>query len=319
MSAIRPWHAEVWRRFAGALARGQLAHGLLLHGEGGLHKHMLARTMAAALLCGARGDDGQACGRCRGCVLLAAGNHPDLVEVMPVDSAQIKVDQIRELSERLSKRPQIAQVQVAVIEPAERMNVAAANALLKTLEEPAGDTFLILVSDRLGRLPATIRSRCQRLGLAGTTAANGAEALARACGGDPDQAALALAVAGGDPELAESLLAPGAWAEWTGLREQLSDLARGHLPAVVFAQSAAKVAGPLLARWSRLIALAVRGLRTGDPAWDAFVGLTSAREMSSLLPFVTQLESSRAMLGSGVREDLMLVDLARAWQALFAR
>lgn len=319
MSALRPWHAEAWRRFADALARGQLAHGLLLHGEGGLHKRALARTMAAALLCSARGADGMACGQCRGCVLLRAGNHPDLVEVMPVDSAQIKVDQIRELSERLSKRPQIAAVQVAVIEPAERMNVAAANALLKTLEEPAGDTYLILVSDRIGRLPATIRSRCQRIALYPAGGADSARALADAAGADARQAALALAIAGGDPELAEAMLAPEAWGDWTALRDQLLELARGRLPAVLFAQAAARAAAPLLLRWSRLLALAVRGGHTGDPGWDAFVGLTSACEMSRLQPFVTQLESSRAMLGSGVREDLMLAELARRWQALFAQ
>lgn len=318
MSTIRPWHAQAWRRFGTALMRGRLAHALLLHGEGGLHKHELARTMAAALLCSARGEDGQACGRCRGCVLLAAGNHPDLVEVMPVDSAQIKVDQIRELSERLSKRPQLAAVQVALIEPAERMNVAAANALLKTLEEPAGDTFLILVSDRMGRLPATIRSRCQRLALYPARGAESASALAHAAGADPCQAELALEIAGGDPELAATMLAPEAWAEWTALRDQLLELARGRLPAVLFAQAASRAAGPWLLRWSRLLALAVRGSHTKDPGWDAFVGLTSACEMSRLEPFVKQLESARAMLGSGVREDLMLAELARRWQGIFA-
>ena len=98
---------------------------------------------------------GSACGHCHSCLLYQAGNHPDWTEIQPVESAFIRIDQIRELSGRLSMRLQIAQRQVALLWPAEQMN-AASSMLLKTLEEPAADTHLLLVSDRAGRLSATI-------------------------------------------------------------------------------------------------------------------------------------------------------------------
>ena len=93
-------------------------------------------------------------------------------------SSNLTNDQIRALSERLSMRPQIGERQVALIFPAERMNSAAANALLKTLEEPTPDTHLLLVADRIGQLPATIRSRCQRLPVAPVSDDEGIAALA---------------------------------------------------------------------------------------------------------------------------------------------
>lgn len=313
-----PWHAEIWRRFGSSVHRGQVGHALLVHGEGGLHKQQLAREMAASLLCKDRDADASACGACRSCQLLKAGNHPDWTFVGREDSAYIRIDQIRALSERLSMRPQLAQCQIAMLWPAECMNEAAANALLKTLEEPAADTHLLLVADRVGRLPATIRSRCQRLPVRAVADGQSLTYLARATGTDLVRAELAWAVSLDDPEAAMAMLQGEQWAEWTTLVDRLLAIAQGTAPMMLVA-SYPREGARLLERWSRLLGFAVRSGSTATTTgpWGAWLALTSRLEMSRLLPFATQLERSRAMLGSGVREDLMIGDLARRWSVLF--
>lgn len=313
-----PWHADTWIRFRSSVQRGQVGHALLIHGEGGLHKQQLARDLGAALLCMDRTVDAQPCGRCRSCLLLKAGNHPDWTFVGREDSAYIRIDQIRALSERLSMRPQLAQCQIAMLWPAECMNEAAANALLKTLEEPAADTHLLLVADRIGRLPATIRSRCQRLPVRAVADVATLSFLAQATGTDAVRAELAWAVSLDDPEAAMAMLQTEQWAEWTTLVDRLLAIARGTAP-MLLAASYPRDGARLLERWSRLLGFAVRA-GSAPPAtgpWAAWLALTSRVEMSRLLPFATQLERSRAMLGSGVREDLMIGDLARRWSVLF--
>ncbi|MFO1496154.1 MAG: DNA polymerase III subunit delta' [Lysobacterales bacterium] len=318
MDARYPWHLETWSRFQSGLERGQVGHALLIHGEGGLHKQQLAREMAAALLCSQRAADATACGSCRSCVLYRAGNHPDWTLVAREESAYIRIDQIRALSERLAMRPQLAQTQVAMLWPAECMNEAAANALLKTLEEPAADTHLLLVADRIGRLPATIRSRCQRLPVRAPASAESVGFLARLAGVDTERAALAWSLSLDDPEAAAAMLQKDVWSEWSTLVERLLAVAKGAPPMALVA-SYARDGARLLERWSRLLGYAVRadGTSTAGAPWSAWSALTSRVEMSRLLPFATQLERSRAMLGSGVREDLMLGDLARRWSMLF--
>lgn len=311
-----PWHAAAWRRIAAGAERGQIAHALLIHGEGGLHKLQLGRQIGQGLLCESP-RAAMPCGQCRGCLLYLAGNHPDWVEVHPVDSAVIKIDQIRELSSRLSMRPQIARRQVALVWPAEQMNLAAANALLKTLEEPSADTHLLLLADRIGRLPATIRSRCQRLPLFAVDDVATVDAVGRLAGVDPVRARVALALAGNDPELAVDNLRPETWSALATVTRRLIDLAGGGLDATAFSAVGKGEGAALLQRWSRLIALGVRGDRLGSEPFDAWIDLTSRVEMSTLLPLATQLERARGLAGSGVREDLLIYDLAVRWSQVF--
>ncbi|MCG8379824.1 MAG: hypothetical protein MI865_10175, partial [Proteobacteria bacterium] len=106
----------------------------------------------------------QACGTCQSCQLYMAGNHPDKLMIEPEDSGkQIKIAQIRELIEYVSLKSFSGNTKVAILDPAEAMNRATANALLKTLEEPPPQSMLLLLSHRPSSLPITIRSRCQRI------------------------------------------------------------------------------------------------------------------------------------------------------------
>ena len=157
-----PWQLGQWRRLVSQHQQGRLAHALLLSGPAGFGKLEFARRFAEYVLCQSPADS--ACGQCASCHLLSVNNHPDLFLLTPEEIGKaIKIDAVRELILTLNQTAQRAGYQVAVIAPAEAMNKAAANALLKTLEEPMGKVVLLLVSHQPGQLPATIRSRCQQI------------------------------------------------------------------------------------------------------------------------------------------------------------
>jgi DNA polymerase III subunit delta' len=161
-----PWLAPHWARLCAARAADRLPHALLIVGPRGLGKRRLAWQLALALLCTDPAAEGRACGRCADCRLAAAGSHPDLLRVAPdpeSKSGEIGIEAIRDLAERTALTPARGVRKLILIDPADRLNTAAANALLKTLEEPAGTALLCLIAEQPGRLPATIRSRCQWL------------------------------------------------------------------------------------------------------------------------------------------------------------
>jgi len=157
MTDVLPWQVDLWRQLAG---RAQHAHAYLLHGPAGIGKRLLAEQLMALLLC-QRPVEARACGECKACQLLAAQTHPDhyVLEPEEVDKA-IRVDQVRDLVGFVTQTAQLGGRKVILLEPAEAMNLNAANALLKSLEEPSGDTVLLLISHQPSRLLPTIKSRC---------------------------------------------------------------------------------------------------------------------------------------------------------------
>ena len=184
-STLHPWNEA--KAVAFLRDRQRLPHALLFAGPKGLGKNAFAVWLAQLLFCTNPSAKGTTCGHCQDCRLFAAGSHPDLHVVQPEaifkssgslmaqyalryaptekskeskDSTVIRIDQIRSLIEAAQTRPQIGACTVMLLSPADTMNVNAANSLLKLLEEPPPDSYLILVADRPARLPATIRSRC---------------------------------------------------------------------------------------------------------------------------------------------------------------
>ena len=158
------WLSPPRERLATMRGQGRLPHALLLLGQAGAGQFELGTWLAALLLCDRMGIS--ACGECAGCRLFLAGTHPDFYRVgLAEDAAVIKVEQIRALSESFSLKSYRGRNKVAIIDPADAMNINSFNALLKTLEEPSDNTYLILTASRSDRLPRTIVSRSARLRL----------------------------------------------------------------------------------------------------------------------------------------------------------
>lgn len=164
MSSPLPWQTAQWQQLSDQLQANRMPHALLLTGIKGIGKTHFAKAFAQSMLCESRQMDGSPCGQCRGCLLIAAGSHPDMTLVMPEDDSKvIKIDQIRKLINSMALSSQYAGYKIVIISPADAMNRNAANSLLKTLEEPPGQSLLVLVTDKPAYLPATIRSRCHQL------------------------------------------------------------------------------------------------------------------------------------------------------------
>jgi len=143
-----------------SMERGRVSHAYLFHGMRGVGKKTTAETFARALNCREEGFD--SCDRCSSCVKMDHGNHPDFILIEP-EGFFIKIETVRTLQAQIKFRPFEGEKRVFVIVDAERMNGPAANALLKTLEEPTASNILILISSRPHDLPRTVVSRCQKL------------------------------------------------------------------------------------------------------------------------------------------------------------
>ncbi len=225
-----PWHGPVWRPLTAGLAHGRLPPAVLLSGPRGLGKGRLARDFAARLLC----ERGEACGRCAACRLLAAASHPDLCLVAPDPGRPLTIDRIRQLIDHLALTPQYARGRLVIVEGAERMNPAAANSFLKTLEEPAPDTSLWLVCEQPARLPATIVSRCQHFRLRPPPRRDGIAWLTSQ-GVEAPRAELALALSADAPLAALAWLRSEAPEQRQRLFETLEALLGGHRDPVMLA------------------------------------------------------------------------------------
>lgn len=141
-----------------AVDSDRLAHAYLFEGPEGIGKRLMALALVRIIFC----QDGSGCGNCSACRKVDHHNHPDL-HILEAEGTSIKIEQIRGLQKELSYRPLEAPKKVCLIDGAEKLNLAAGNSLLKTLEEPTGSTLLILITARPESVLSTIRSRCQRL------------------------------------------------------------------------------------------------------------------------------------------------------------
>jgi DNA polymerase-3 subunit delta' len=181
------------------LASGRVAHAYLFVGPRGVGKSTVARAFAAALTC--RAEPLEGCGACPSCKRIASGGHPDVHLVEPEGPA-VKIEHVRDLQEALAYRPAEAPRSVAVVPNAERLTIQAANALLKTLEEPPGDAVIVLVSPTASLLPPTVVSRCERVAFAPLPTEELARILVEKRGMKEEVASLVAAMVAGRPGLA---------------------------------------------------------------------------------------------------------------------
>lgn len=296
-----PWQQRAYDHALAALESGRLGHALLLCGPARLGKRAVADRLAAHLL-GADRDP-------RAAGLIAAGTHPDLLTVgfAPTRDGtklrtEIVIEQMRALSEKLSLTAQYGQTRVAIVDPADAINHAAANALLKTLEEPQPGRYLWLLAAEPMQLPATIRSRCQRLEL--RLPPHG-EALAwlRAQGHAAAAAEEALAAARGHPGLADHWLREGGMALRKEVAADLDAVAAGRAAP---SEAARRWAADELAEQRLRHAAAIAAARASD--------LTDLGRTRRLAAWFGRANRTRDLLRTTVRADLAITELLLAWR-----
>jgi DNA polymerase-3 subunit delta' len=325
--AVLPWQVNTLRELLAR--RDTLPHALLVYGRTGIGKVDFARAMAQSLLCEAP-DHGVACGICPACKWFTDGNHPDYREVFPdalgedaeeadeaadpdgrekKKSKEIRIEQIRALSDFMTLSTHRDGFRVLLVRPAEAMNPAAANALLKTLEEPPPRTVILLVTDSIGRLLATIKSRCQRVMAPAPTADL---ALSWLNGQGLSEPALALAQAGGAPLDAVAFADP----EFQRLRHQfIGALADANADYLATAQAFEKGDLPSAITWlqtwvSDLALSRLTGSVRYHPDQKAAISRFATRlDLPALFRYESQLRQARRTVHHPLNARLLLEQL----------
>ena len=333
MIELLPWHHQPLRELLAR--REKLPHALLIHGNQGIGKVEFAKAIAQSLLCEAS-EDGIACGACAACGWFREGNHPDFRALLPdilaeesVDSdvgaddaekkeekksKEIRVDQIRAIGGFMTLTTHRDGFRILLIYPAETLNPNAANSLLKTLEEPPAKTLILLVTDRLNRLLATIRSRCQRVLLP----APGADtALAWLNAQGVANAAPALAMAGGAPLDALVFAAPEYQTERKAFIAALADPAGDYMAA---AQSFEKSDLNHLVNWTQTwvadIALSrlAGEVRHHIDQKKAIAGIAAHVHLPKLFRYESELRQVRRSIAHPLNTRLLLEQLLISYQ-----
>jgi DNA polymerase-3 subunit delta' len=326
------WHDHAWRQLWANPS--SLPHALLLTGPEGIGKGQFALATAARLLCEAPAENG-ACGQCPSCRWFLGGNHPDFRHVVPAadleaeeadaeterkkGSRQILIDQIRELEDFVFVGGHRNGARVVVVEPAEAMNHAAQNALLKILEEPPATVYFILVSYRWRRLLPTIRSRCRSLALARPALAEAKAWLKEQGAGE---AAALLPLVGQAPLLALAENVTGRGAILTEVMGSLADPGRNSLQLAARWQAMLQLKSEsgltmerfveLLQKWLfelALVKLSGRG-RLNERAIPQLAEKASA---SALIHCYNDLMKARALAAHPLNPQLFLEDIAERY------
>jgi DNA polymerase-3 subunit delta' len=330
---LLPWQLEAAR--AVLAQRTSWPHALLLHGPRGIGKHVMALNLAQALLCESPARDNLACGECPSCRYAVAGQHPDLMrlELLMIDPDEgvlkaaetIGIDRVRALTDFVQLTSHRQRAKVAVIAPADRMNAAAANALLKTLEEPPPGTYLILVVDQPGRLPPTILSRCRKLA---APLAAPADARAWLAAQGIEQPDIALAQAAGAPLAALAHADPGvqaerrAWVDALVVPERMSVQAlAARIDAGGRDERKARLAHVLewLIAWTADLArVAAGGTARQNPDAEPALGRLASRVAPlPLFRYHRALLRQRAMIAHPLQPRLVVEALLIDYRALF--
>lgn len=203
---ILPWQQNEWEQLVRLAKAARIPHALLFVGLSGMGKLHMAEQFARLLLCQQKTPFAEDCGTCHSCCLFVGKVHPNVMWITPEKEGHaIKVDQIRMLTDFINQSALQGEYRVIIIHPANNMNLNAANALLKTLEEPSANTILILIGDQTARLPATILSRCQRIIFKKPDASVALTWLQQELNDHTEKPALLLKIASGAPLAAKQL------------------------------------------------------------------------------------------------------------------
>jgi len=313
------WAVELLDR---GLRAGRLPHALLVAGPTQVGKRTLAMALAAALICQA---DEKPCGQCRSCRLVAQGVHPDVRLVAAEDSERgrdgvLKIDQIRDLQREASLSPMEARYKIFILREIDRANLPAANALLKTLEEPPAQVVMLLTSARPHALLPTIISRCQLLTLRGLPQQQVADALVSHWGAGREQADLLARLAEGRLGWAVQRLSDDkAWDERTQRLAQARELPRqNRVQRLAYADELSRSPAalqPTLALWAswwRDVLLVQQGC--SDYVRNVDLAVELARAAAGYAPshvqrYLARLQAAPTQINQNVNARLLLETL----------
>jgi DNA polymerase III subunit delta' len=319
-----PWLRTAMSSLGAVQAAGRMPHALLIQAAHGTGGDELATWVAQLVLCpnaayGTSAAD-RPCGSCARCQHVAAGQHPDVSAVRPIeDSQQIRIEQIRELCAELALTSHQGGYKVAIIDPADSLNRFAANALLKTLEEPPPRTLVVLVAAQPSRLPATLRSRCQRIEVRTPTRPESLEWLA-SVRGEGDWSAVLDVI--GEAPLAAATLDPAATA---ALRAEtwrlLEELHRGQADPVLAAEQWSRSELALrLACVENWLTERIRRVLTAPPQDAELRATAQSRHADSvinrrtLFRLLDAVRDFKAALATPINRSLALESLLRSLQ-----
>lgn len=264
VNAPLPWHQGEWQHLHDQLSQNKIPHALLLAGEPDIGVEQLALALARLLLCSDI-QGGLNCGECQACRLSATGAHGDFLWIQPQEKSRtIKIDQVRGAVEFLNKTAGFGARKVVVFAPADAMNTNAFNALLKSLEEPTADTYLILACHGLHNVPATIRSRCQLKRLSIPKTQDSLDWLEPKVGSRETSEAL-LTLADDRPLLAQTLYLEDSAAEFAARHAGLDAVCGGSVSAAEAAQLWGAVeTAELLEEFNTYLQRAIRDFSAGQ-------------------------------------------------------
>ena len=317
-----PWQLPMWEHLCDLKKSDRLPHALLVSGEKGSGKQNLVAGLSKKILCQVAGEF--ACGECKSCQLFTANTHPDLVYVSLVEKAkQIKVDQIRRVVDFISKTSQMNGTKIVVIEPAELMNISAANALLKCLEEPAGDCLIVLISHASHRLLPTIRSRCQSLSIPKPNL-SAAESWLSTFINDVAQRQKLLSLSNGNPLQALAYWEAEVLTIYNGMTDKLLALSTGDISLIQWAQELQKTD---VALWldlnQKLLWQLIKSQQTDIPleadnlqAFNTVVQQADFPQRAYKLLEVLQASIREVQGQSNPNMQLLLETLLMHWQAV---
>jgi DNA polymerase-3 subunit delta' len=329
LPALSPWQQRAYQHAAAALAGGQMGHATLVVGPERIGKRVLAEHLARRVLCLSPLADREACGSCRSCTLFASRSQYDPLETRPDGApsqpwghsahpdlmfigyeinqktgkprAELVIEQVRSLSEKLTLTPRMGETLVAIVDPADAINYNAFNALLKTLEEPQSGRYLWLLSSNPARLPATIRSRCQRFELRLPPRAEALDWLA-ARGHSSAISSEALDAARGHPGLADAWIASDGMTLRRSVRQNAEALQRGQATPVELAQ-----------RWVADGRADERLRHLAELALHDAAGLTDPARTRTLAARFDAANRARNLLRTTVRADLAVAETLLGW------
>lgn len=314
------WQDHAWQAFVRRVRAQMLPHALLVTGARGIGVEKMGRAMAHYLLCRSPLES-VACGQCKGCLLVSAGSHPDLMEVAPAEAGKaIRVDQIREITNFVAKTAQQGGRKLILVDPAEAMNANAANSLLKCLEEPAGDTVIILVATEPSLLMPTIRSRCSKIELATPSHAQSFHWLEEVGVKNPSSL---LAETGSAPLLAFTWSQNDTFNQRQKMCKELADLSRSLTTVSSIAKSwgqetALNCVNVMIGWLERIIRERHSPVEKNSENWESLLQATNMVSESLLFRYREALCIRKAQLQSSanLNANLVVEEILLDWKAM---